>query len=95
VTVLVVANFDITDHDLYRQYRARVLETLQPYGGKILAVDSEPKHLDGDSRSEFVIAEFESAEVARRWYESPEYHSVLQLRLDSTEGWLRLVPLSG
>jgi uncharacterized protein (DUF1330 family) len=92
MTVFVVANFDITDHDLYQTYRAGILETLQPYGGKILAVDSERKDLDGNSRSVFVIAEFDTEEVARRWYESPAYQSVLQHRLDSTEGWLRLVP---
>ena len=92
MAVYVVANLDVTDPDVYQQYRAGVSETVVQHGGKFLAVDMEPQDLDGQSRAVLVIGEFESAEAVKRWYDSSEYQALLKFRLASTEGWLRLVP---
>ena len=88
----VVVNLDVTDPDTFETYRSRAVPLVMSRGGKYLAVDFEPKDLDGKSRQGVALLEFPSVEEANRFYYSPEYQEIVGLRLSSTEGWLRVVP---
>lgn len=87
-----VANYDIADQEMYKQYSQMLGSTLMQYGVKILVADRAPNNIEGESRHSLVIAEFKSEEAALSWYRSPEYQAIVNLRIDSTEGWIRGAP---
>jgi len=50
-------------------------------GAVVLAVDQRPRVLEGEWHGDqTVVLEFESAEAARAWYESPAYQEARPLR---------------
>ena len=66
----------VTDSDkLNNDYLPKAVETLGPYAPEILVVDENIEVIEGNDRDE-----------ARRWYNSPEYQAIVNLRLDSIEG---------
>lgn len=87
-----IANYDVNDKEMYEQYQKVVRPTLGQYGAKVLVVDHTPNAFEGESHRVLIILEFESEEAASRWYNSPEYQAVVNLRLNATEGWARGVP---
>ncbi len=60
------------------------------YGGRILAADRSLKPVEGRPLPVIVIVEFESVEVAQRWYDSLENTAVKGHRTSTTEGWLAI-----
>ncbi len=87
-----VANYNVADMDMYKQYGRGVRPTLGQYGVKPLVFDHKPNDVEGESKSTLIVLEFESEEAFNKWYNSPEYQAVLNLRLDATEGWGRGAP---
>jgi uncharacterized protein (DUF1330 family) len=88
----VVLNVNVTDPDMFNRYREAVFPLAMAKGCKYLAVDFEPKDMDGQSRQGLAIVEFESVQAAEDFYNSPDYQTIVGLRLGSTEGWSRIVP---
>jgi uncharacterized protein (DUF1330 family) len=73
---------EITDPQMYEQYREGVGPTLQQYGGKFLVRGGAYETIEGDWQSQrLVILEFADVEQFKRWYNSPEYSELLKLRL--------------
>ena len=65
---------------------------LEAHGAKILAVTEAPDVIEGSiDNPRFVLLEFASREVFKRWYESPEYQAILPLRLASVPGSLVVI----
>lgn len=87
-----VANYNVTDQEMYEQYVQEVGPTLMQYGAKVLVADHAPNDIEGESPRTLIILEFESEKAAMAWYSSPEYQAVVNLRLDATEGWGRGAP---
>lgn len=87
----IVANFRITNSDGFAPYVPAVLPTLQAHKAEILVADYDSEGLEGNPASITVVIRFESKEAARAWYDSPEYQSVLPLRIENSEGILVLV----
>lgn len=80
----VIADVEVTNPELFGEYRALVAETVELYGGRYLARGGETTLVEGDSApSRAVIIEFESAARAKEWYDSPEYEPIKRMRLDS------------
>ena len=74
------------------QYVAKVIPTIKAGGGRVLAFQEEPEVVEGETAfPRTVILEFESKEAYRAWYDSPDYQSIISLRLDSTPGTLIVV----
>ncbi len=84
-----IANYDVTDPEMYAEYGKVVRPTIKQYGGKLVVVDREPNDIEGESRHVLIILQFESEEAFKHWYNSPEYQAIINLRLDATEGWAR------
>ena len=80
----VIADVEVTNPELFAEYRALVPETVELYGGRYLARGGETTLIEGDrAPSRAVIIEFESAARAKEWYDSPEYEPIKRMRLDS------------
>ena len=80
----VIADVEVTNPELFGEYRALVPETVELYGGRYLARGGETTLVEGDrAPSRAVIIEFESAARAKEWYDSPEYEPIKRMRRDS------------
>ena len=74
---------DITVHDpgLFEQYKKLAPETMAAYGGRYLARGGKAEALEGGwSPNRIVILEFDNAETAKQWLDSPEYREARSLR---------------
>lgn len=81
-----VAQIQINDNDEYQKYLDGVDEVFSRYNGKYLAVDGDPKILEGQwSYNRIVIIEFSNEDELKRWYTSEDYQNLLQYRLKAAQ----------
>jgi len=77
----LIANIEITDPAGYEAYRERVPSTIVAYGGRFLTRGGALDVLEGSwTPKRLVIVEFPSMAALRSWYDSPEYHPLIELR---------------
>lgn len=70
-------------------YVPRAVDCLNRFDVEILAVNENTQVLEGQTgHDRLVILHFPSRDEAMRWYNSPEYQSMIHLRLNSVEGTL-------
>ena len=88
-----VVNYNVANQEMYEQYLPGAIATLGQYEGKVLVADYEPNNIEGESKQVLVVLEFASEEAGMKWYNSPEYQAVVNLRIDATtEAWFRGAP---
>ena len=78
----------VTDADkLNNDYLPRAVESLGPYAPEILVVDENIEVIEGGSDdTRTVVLKFKDKDEAKRWYNSPEYQAIVNLRLNSISG---------
>jgi uncharacterized protein (DUF1330 family) len=77
----LVADIEVTDPDMYAEYRRTVGESIAAFGGRFLARGGTTVTLEGNwMPKRLVIVEFPSMERLEAWYDSPEYAPALALR---------------
>jgi uncharacterized protein (DUF1330 family) len=81
----VVANIDVTEPETYQQYIPGARATVEGHGGQFLAIDRNTEVLEGLAPARTIILRFPDKATAEAWYHSPEYPSVIHLRLESTK----------
>ncbi len=82
----VIVDIKVTDPVGYEEYKKLAPPVVAAYGGKYLARGGKMETLEGDwSPNRLVILEFESAERAKEWLNSPEYRVARQLRHQTTQ----------
>jgi uncharacterized protein (DUF1330 family) len=92
VAAYVIADIEVQDPELYREYAALVPATLEPFGGRYLVRGGNPEPLDGSwAPRRLVVVEFPTAGHARRWHASPEYTAAMAIRHRASNGSLVLV----
>jgi len=92
VSVYLVAQLRIDNRVLLDQYVEKVIPSLKIGGGRIIAFDETPDVIEGTTDyPRTVIIRFEDKEAFRTWYDSPEYRSIIQMRLDSAPGTVTVV----
>lgn len=70
----LVSFINITDPEKYKEYGRLAGPVLVKFGGKVLARGGERTVMEGSlNHARVVIVEFPSVEVARNFYNSPEY----------------------
>ena len=88
----VIADVEVTDPELFAEYRKLVSATIDKYGGKYLARGGDSEVVEGDwTPHRTVVIEFESMDRAREWYHSEEYAPALKMRLDSANSSVIIV----
>ena len=76
--------FDVRrgDREAMKPYSEKVMSTLEPFGGKIIAASDNIDVREGDWEFDrILIVEFPTMEAAQSWYDSPEYQEILPIRL--------------
>ncbi len=86
----VIGDIKVTDSDTYAKYAARVPASSGAFGCKYLVRGpGKCQTAEGDWLPErFVLAEYESMETAKAWYNSPEYKELTKLRQSASTGTL-------
>lgn len=68
------------------EYKQKVKHTLEAYNAKLLFRGSKCENFVGNNKSKEIVAiEFESNEVAKSWFESPEYQSIIPIRQEGAD----------
>ena len=82
----VIADVEVTDPELFAEYRGLVEPIVKAFGGRYLARGGETQVVEGDrTPNRSVIIEFPSMEQARAWHESEEYGPVKDMRVRSRQ----------
>jgi len=93
MAIYAMVELTINDMDGMGPYMEKVSDTVAAHGGKYLVRAGETEILEGSIGQHplKVILEFDSAEAAKGWYNSPEYQAILPARLSHSEGNFLLV----
>ena len=76
----------INDPDAFAAYQKSASTSVTQYGAKFLLNSRNVETLDGDWQpSGVVVVEFETYELAKKFYDSPEYQAVIKQRCDSAD----------
>ena len=94
MSAYVIARIDITDPDRYREYVKATPAVIAKFGGRFIARGGETITLEGPAETRrVVLIEFPSLEMAKAFYDSPEYREVMKLREGSADA--SLVAIAG
>jgi uncharacterized protein (DUF1330 family) len=89
----LIANIEVTDPPAFEEYRRQVAPVVARFGGRYLIRGGDLRHLEGNLPvRRLVVLEFPTVEAAQRFYDSPEYQPLLQIRLASTRSDVLLAP---
>lgn len=81
-----IANYTVTNAEMYREYQDKAMPSIIASGAKVLVVGHSDAISEGEPQAQTIVLEFESLEVAKNWYNSPEYQAIIDLRLNASEG---------
>lgn len=88
----LIANVRVKDTARFEEYRAKVPSVIAAHGGRYLVRGGAVTEKEGAlPLQRLVILEFPSMEAAQRFYDSPDYAPLLQLRLEAADSDLVLV----
>ena len=92
MSAYVIVEVTVTEPQLFQEYGNGVPATIAAYGGKYLVRGGsvDPKE-GGWTPKRVVILEFASMDQARKWYGSPEYKPLLEMRLKSANSKMIMV----
>jgi len=92
MSAYVIVEFTVKDPDLYREkYAAPAGKTAIEHGAQVLAAGSW-EILDGETGlSSGVVVQFPDHESALRWYNSPEYQQLIDVRGVAMDARFRLL----
>ena len=94
MTAYVIVDVESTDEEKAARYRELSGPSIERHGGRFLVRGGPFQVLEGDwVPTRLVIAEFPSVEVARQWYESPDYGEARAVR-EGAGDW-RMVVVEG
>ena len=92
MSAYIFVSVEVHDAVRYEDYRKTVLPTIEAYGGRFLVRGGKMEVLEGNwPARRIVIVEFPSAEIARKWWNSPEYAAPKALRQATSQTEMILV----
>lgn len=88
----LLVEIEITDPELFEEYKRLVAPTIAAFGGRYRARGGALQPLEGGwDPKRLVIIEFPSMETARQWWESDAYAPLKPMRIASARSRLLLV----
>jgi uncharacterized protein (DUF1330 family) len=92
MSAYVVVEFTVKDPEMYREKYAPIAgQTAKEHGGEVIAAGNwEVLHGDG-SLTSGALVRFTDRETALRWYNSPEYQQLIDVRSAAMDARFRLL----
>lgn len=88
----VIVDVNISDPELYEEYKKLTPASLKPYDGKFIVRGGKTEVLEGDrTHGRIVVLEFPTAEHAREWWSSETYSQARAIRQKAAETQMILV----
>ena len=88
----VIADVEVTNPELFEEYRKLVPATVEAFGGRYIVRGGSSEVVEGEwTPNRTVIIEFESFEQAKAWHSSDMYAGPKQMRIDSTNSSVIIV----
>jgi uncharacterized protein (DUF1330 family) len=88
----LIAQINVRDREGYQKYLDGFDGVFRDYKGIIIATDNDPAVLEGEwPYKRTVLIRFPDAGEARRWYESPEYKRLAEVRRAASDSNIVLV----
>ncbi len=85
MSAYVIADVEITDAHLYRQFLEQVTATFENHGGRFVVRGGGTDIIEGDwTPKRIAILVFDSTERAKEWLGSPEYAALDDIRTRSS-----------
>lgn len=92
LAAFLIIEIAVHDPELYARYRQADSSNLAAAGGTYLVRGGEVEVLEGNWRpNRMVVVRFDSAEEARRWWNSPDYAELKAMRQHSAKTNMILV----
>jgi uncharacterized protein (DUF1330 family) len=91
MAVYIVNAYDIHDFEMFSKYPPQVAVLLKKYGAKVLAMETNPRALEGTPRTMNAVIEFPSEKEVNDFYNDPEYQAFIHLRHNSTSNCTMLL----
>jgi len=92
MSAYVIVEVNVNDPQLFAEYAKGVPATIAAYGGKYVVRGGGVESKEGGwTPKRVVVLEFPSMDQARKWYHSPEYKPLLDMRLKAANAKLILV----
>ena len=89
---LFIAQITIKDPESYQRYVDEFYAVFNRYKGKIIGVDDNPKQVEGEKLySRVVVIHFPDESEFEKWYYSPEYQELAELRWIASDANIVLV----
>ena len=84
--VYVIANFEISNSEEFRNYEKGFFGILKKHGGEFITYDDNIVNVEGDNdvTGRIIIFSFPNEEAADNWYNDPEYQEISKFRREST-----------
>jgi len=89
--VYVVNAYDINDPGTFKEYPLHVRPLLAKYGARVLAMEINPRALEGKPKTMNAIIEFPSEDAVNKFYNDPDYQSIIGIRHRTTSDTTMIV----
>jgi len=92
----VIADVTVTDSEMYADYVSKAGSILKKYGGKVIIWATKGKGesfdiMEGDWNPNILaVIKFKSVKQAKKWYNSPEYADIIDIRFKSASAKLNI-----
>ena len=94
MSAFVIAEIEVTDPDLYEEYRKAAASTVAAHGGRYIVRGGAAECLEGGwIPRRIVVLEFASLEKAKAWWASADYASAKGKRQRSAR--TRMIAVEG
>jgi len=90
VPAYIVANYTITNPESLEAYGPHSVASIEKHGGEILVADFDSEPMEGEPGHATVVVQFQDKDAARAWYNSADYQSIIDRRLDNSFGIMTL-----
>jgi uncharacterized protein (DUF1330 family) len=90
--VYIAVEITVNDPVAYEAYKGLAQSSIAKFGGRYLVRGGKTEALEGSwNPQRFVLLEFPTADVARKWYNSPEYTEARTIRQKCATGKMLLI----
>ena len=88
----LIAQINVRDRQGYKKYLDGFNEVFKDYKGIIMAADENPTVLEGEWQyPRTVLMRFSDIDEAQRWYRSPQYQKLAEVRKRASDSNIVLV----